>query len=174
MTDAGEVLPGTAPKHPGGRPRKITADEDTFKRLTGLGAIQATKPEVAAVFQISMVTLTRFFSDFPDALEAYENGKGQGRMSLRRRQWAMAEKNPTMAIWLGKNWLNQSDRQTHEHTGRNGGPIATMDLSKLTEKELDDYEALCLKLAGDDAVPAGDAGGDPGGEGAAAFGEEPI
>ena len=30
-------------------------------------------------------------------------------MSLRRNQWKLAEKNTTMAIWLGKQYLNQKD-----------------------------------------------------------------
>jgi hypothetical protein len=44
--------------------------------------------------------------------------------TLRRQQTALAKKrNATMLIWLGKNELSQSDRQTHEHTGKDGGPI---------------------------------------------------
>ena len=31
-------------------------------------------------------------------------------MCLRRKQWEMAGKNPTMAIWLGKQWLGQTDK----------------------------------------------------------------
>ena len=31
------------------------------------------------------------------------------KASLRRSQWALAKTNATMAIWLGKQMLNQSD-----------------------------------------------------------------
>ena len=31
-------------------------------------------------------------------------------MSLRRSQFRIAETNPTMAIWLGKQYLGQKDR----------------------------------------------------------------
>lgn len=172
MTAADQPLPAP-PIKAGGRKPTLDADETTLKQLAGLGSIQATEKEVAAVLGVSTVTLTKFFRDNPEAREAYDDGKDQGKMSLRRRQWAMSEKNVAMQIWLGKQWLGQSERSRHELTGKNGAPIATVDLSKLSPEELDAYEALCIKL-GDDTLPAGDAGGDPGGEGEAGGGEEPI
>jgi hypothetical protein len=45
-----------------------------------------------------------------------------------------------------------------QHTGRNGGPIQTVDLTKLSGDELDRLEDILGPLA--------DAGGDTGGEGA--------
>ena len=33
-----------------------------------------------------------------------------GRASLRRNQWKLSETNPTMAIFLGKQFLGQKDR----------------------------------------------------------------
>lgn len=191
MADPDETFPDPPVQNKGGRPPKMDTSPQTLQQLAGLGSIQATKPEVAAVFNVTMPTLRIYFNANPEALAAYENGKGIGKMSLRRRQWKMAEKNPTMAIWLGKNWLDQSDRAKHEHTGKNGGPLAVLDLSKLSGPELDAYEALCLKLgaeaADDDAdeddaaydgepgnVSSGDAGGDPGGEGSEGGGQEPI
>ena len=44
-------------------------------------------------------------------------------MSLRRTQFKLAEKNPTMAIWLGKQYLGQRDNIEVEHK----------DLSKVEE-----------------------------------------
>lgn len=41
-------------------------------------------------------------------------------MSLRRTQFKLAEKNPTMAIWLGKQYLGQRDNVEVEHTANNG------------------------------------------------------
>ena len=32
-----------------------------------------------------------------------------GKISLRRKQWQLAEKSASMAIWLGKQYLNQRD-----------------------------------------------------------------
>ena len=39
-----------------------------------------------------------------------------GKASLRRMQWKLAETNPSMAIFLGKNLLGQSDRPEQENT----------------------------------------------------------
>jgi len=161
-----------APKS-AGRPPKLTPTPEVFRYLAGLGAIQATKPEIGAVMGVTLPTLRKFFADHPEALAAYEEGIGTGKASLRRRQWKMAEKSPAMAIWLGKNWLQQADRAKHEHTGANGGPIQTVDLTGLTDEELATYERLITKLAL--ASPsAGDTGSDTGGAGEAYSGEEPI
>jgi hypothetical protein len=40
----------------------------------------------------------------------YKRFAAAGNASLRRSQFKMAEKSVPMAIFLGKNWLNQSDR----------------------------------------------------------------
>jgi hypothetical protein len=43
--------------------------------------------------------------------EYYEQKRGQGKISLRRLQWQTMQKgNVTMLIWLGKQYLNQSDK----------------------------------------------------------------
>ena len=41
-------------------------------------------------------------------------------MSLRRTQFKLAEKNPTMAIFLGKQYLGQRDNIEVEHNAQNG------------------------------------------------------
>lgn len=104
----------------GGRPKILHADETTLKQLKGLGNIQATVREGAAFFNVSLVTFEKFLNE-PGVREAFEEGKGHGRISLRRTQLKLAEKNASMAIFLGKNLLGQSDRQ--EITGADGGAI---------------------------------------------------
>lgn len=52
--------------------------------------------------------------------------------------------------------------QSHEHTGRNGGPIQTVDLTKLSGDELAQLEHIFGPLAG----PGDDDASDQGGEGA--------
>jgi hypothetical protein len=39
-----------------------------------------------------------------------------GKVSLRRTQWQLAEKSVPMAIFLGKNYLGQTDRAEVEDT----------------------------------------------------------
>lgn len=54
---------------------------------------------------------------------------------------------------------------TMQHSGPNGGPIATVDLTNMSTDDLDRLEALLGSLAG---AAGGDAEGDPSGEGEAA------
>ena len=131
----------------GGRPRKLTADEATINQITGMAAIFCTKSEVCAVLRVSRPTLDRFFADNPEVLAAYEDGFGAGQMSLRRKQFKLADKNAAMAIFLGKNVLGQSDKQEHQHTGAGGGPIQTVDLSKVSDDDLKRLEHVLGALA---------------------------
>lgn len=93
----------------GGRPR-IEIDEKQFK---GLCSIQCTLEEISNWFKCSEDTIERWCKrelkmSFADAYKKYSVG---GKISLRRYQMKMAEHNVTMAIWLGKQYLGQSDKQ---------------------------------------------------------------
>lgn len=98
-------------KNKGGRPAKLAPDEPTLKIIKGLGQIQATSKECAAVLGVTEPTWIKFKRDHPQVEEALINGQGEGLASLRRRQFQMSEKSATMAIWLGKQYLGQSDKQ---------------------------------------------------------------
>lgn len=113
-----EAAVSETPKNKGGRPRKLTPDEATLKQIEGLGRLQATVREAAAFFKVSPVTFEAFLKQ-PGVREAFEEGKGQGLLSLRRSQFRLAESNAAMAIFLGKNYLDQADRveQAVEHSG---------------------------------------------------------
>lgn len=100
-------------KNKGGRPRK-EIDQHNFENLC---AMQATKGEICDFFDVTDKTLTawckRTYQDedgnpmgFSDV---YAQKKSKGAISLRRMQWRLAEKNVAMAIFLGKNYLGQSD-----------------------------------------------------------------
>ena len=90
------------------RPRK-QVDLDEFKKLCGL---QCTLPEIAGFFDCSEDTIERWCKrelkiSFAVAYKKYSAG---GKISLRRAQFKLAEKNASMAIFLGKNYLGQTDR----------------------------------------------------------------
>jgi len=55
-----------------------------------------------------------------DFATIYEQKKEGGKIALRRYQLQLAEKNPTMAIWLGKQYLKQRDNIEVEHDAQNG------------------------------------------------------
>lgn len=76
------------------------------------------------------------------AKAAWEDGREEGKVSIRRAQFEMAKKNPQMAIYLGKVILGQREITTVEMSGRDGGPIKTLDLTKLDAKGRADLRAI--------------------------------
>ena len=76
-----------------------------------LCSIQCTKEEICAVLEISDKTLDSWCkSNYNKSFsEVFKEKREFGKSSLRRKQWNLAEKNPTMAIWLGKQYLGQRD-----------------------------------------------------------------
>ena len=99
--------PGSGEKT--GRPEALTPDEPTLKRLRELAGIQCTIDEIAGVMLTNRVTLHRFIERYPAAKEAFEQGQLNGKASLRRMQYIQAKRSAAMAIWLGKNYLKQTD-----------------------------------------------------------------
>lgn len=92
-----------------GRPR-VEIDQEQFEKLC---FIQCTLNEIASWFRCSEDTIERwckreYKETFAEAHKKYSAG---GKISLRRYQMKMAEHNATMAIWLGKQYLGQSDKQ---------------------------------------------------------------
>jgi len=91
-----------------GKPAEIDLDE-----LERLCAMQATDEEIASWFKVTTRTIERKRTD-PVFAEVMERGKAKGRLTVRRAQLKMLEQgNATMAIWLGKQYLGQSDEIRH-------------------------------------------------------------
>lgn len=83
------------------------------KDLEKLAAMHCTYNEIAAFFGVSQPTVKRRMTE-DKYREAYERGQGKGQISLRRTQFRLAETHAGMAIFLGKNYLGQSDKLVHE------------------------------------------------------------
>ena len=63
----------------------------------------------------------------PEFKEAIEEGWANGRSSIRREQFKLLQAgNATMAVWLGKQYLDQRDQASLQHSGPGGRPL--MDL----------------------------------------------
>ena len=84
------------------RPKK-QIDMDLVGRLA---MIQCTIQEIATFIGVNNKTLVKQAG----FLEIYKKGQENGKMSIRRMQFKLAEKNTTMAIWLGKQYLGQTDK----------------------------------------------------------------
>jgi hypothetical protein len=118
--------PQPEPKRPAHRPYKLQPDDKTLKTLEGLGRIQSTTKEAAAVLDVSEPTFLEFIERHEKARETFERAKENGKASLRRAQMKSAlDGNVTAQIWLGKQLLGQRDKQELEHTGKDGAPLAT-------------------------------------------------
>lgn len=91
----------------GGRP-PIKIDWAEFERLCGL---QCTLIEISEWFGCCKETLESKVREHYGLSfsEVFQQKRSKGKISLRRSQFEMAKKNPILSIFLGKNYLAQSD-----------------------------------------------------------------
>lgn len=100
-----------------GRPLKLKADDATIGIVQGLAQIQCTQLEAAAVLHVSHQTFMDFLDRHRGKMrKIWDEAKEQGKVSLRRTQFRQAQTHIAMAIFLGKNYLGQSDRVGVEGT----------------------------------------------------------
>jgi hypothetical protein len=113
------------------RNTKLQPDEDTLRTISELGKLFCAQEEVAAVLGVCRRTLSSFLGECTEAKESWEDGLMHAKVSLRRKQLALADKNAPAAIFLGKNYLAQKDEST---TNLNvGKPAAEMTEEQLLE-----------------------------------------
>ena len=93
--------------NPNGRPRK-EIDKKLFEELCN---IHCTEEEITQILNVAPDTLIDWCKrTYGETFsKAYKRLSAGGKMSLRRSQFRIAETNPTMAIWLGKQYLGQKD-----------------------------------------------------------------
>lgn len=83
-------------------------DKKQFENLCGL---QCTKEEICEFFELTDKTLEKWCKRTYSAgfSEVFKQKRGKGKIALRRAQFRLAETNANMAIWLGKQYLEQKD-----------------------------------------------------------------
>jgi hypothetical protein len=121
------------------RQRRAPVKVGEIRRLSRM---QCTEREAAAMLGIKLDTFREMVRIDERAKAAWDEGREQGKVSIRKAQFALAERNPAMAIYLGKVILNQREVTTVEMTGRDGGPIKTLDLGRLDQKGRDAFREL--------------------------------
>lgn len=96
------------------RPKK-EIDKTDFEKLC---ALQCTQEEICSWFDVTDKTLQAWCKrTYKEGFsEVYAKKREKGKISLRRAQFRLAEKNAAMAIFLGKNYLGQSDKVEYEST----------------------------------------------------------
>ena len=108
--------------------RKIVWSEREYKTLEGLCGIQAIINEIEEVLQIDHKTIDRLCKEhYRDEKgnplnfsQVYKKYSTTGKISVRRWQMQAAEKgNVSMLIWLGKQYLGQTEKQEFTQTDTN-------------------------------------------------------
>lgn len=99
-----------------GRPR-IEINRDLFEKLCTL---HAPLKEVAEFFECSEDTIERFCQreyeeNFAEVLRRFQI---KGNIALRGYQFALAKRSPSMAAFLGRNWLGQHSERQNLENGR--------------------------------------------------------
>ena len=79
--------------------------------LTELGQLLCTPEDVALVLGVSQQSVDDSLEAHGKASAAFNAGRAEGVKALRRAQLKLAETSVTMAIFLGKTELGQSERR---------------------------------------------------------------
>lgn len=111
-----------------GRKPILTVTPLLLRTLASLGKLFCTQEEVAGYLGVSRGTIRALFEREPITKETFENGLQHAKISLRRKQLALADKNAPAAIFLGKNYLAQRDEH---HT-----TTTTVSTDKMSDAEL--------------------------------------
>lgn len=112
--EVARLVTGRRRKGNGPLPKPI--DWDFVKKLCG---IQCTIREIASMCDVNVATLYKACDEVFGVRcgEKFEEWRQAGNCSLRRSQWELAKSNASMAIFLGKQYLNQTDNYDVNHKG---------------------------------------------------------
>jgi hypothetical protein len=114
-----------------GRRPILEPNEETLKTLGELAKLFCTQAEAAGFLGVAIRTFTNFLTNHEVAKNVWEDGLQHAKISLRRKQLALADKNAPAAIFLGKNYLGQKDE--HHTTTTVAKPAAEMSEAELLE-----------------------------------------
>ena len=120
------------PPGPGKRGHRTKIEID-FDLLIRLCQIQCTASEISGVMGFSVDTLERRIRENYKLTfaEFFKKHSEAGKGSLRRLQFKHAQTNPGMAIFLGKNYLKQSDKIDHTISEADVNAAIDEELAKL-------------------------------------------
>jgi transcriptional regulator with XRE-family HTH domain len=136
--------------------------EIDFKLLIQLCEIQCTKKEILNILDVCSKTLdARIEEEYNISYqEFFEIYSSQGKASLRRTQFKMAQKNPAMAIFLGKNILDQRDRHEVSNVSQEDIDNAIKEELKKLENVNNNNAILVDKISNENDGLNGDGGND--------------
>ena len=138
------------------RPRK----EIDQKQFENLCALQCTKAEIAGFFNVSEDTVERWCKrTYKESFAVvFANKRSGGKISLRRSQFRLAEKDSRMAIWLGKQYLDQKEPIDEKKLEIELLKLESQIKDTQPEKDLDDTMLEALNSAAMEVWGGGDDG----------------
>ena len=92
-----------------GRPKKVFTEEQK-KSIEQMALDNCYTRTIAEALGESQDTIKRHFASL------LQKKRAEGKVALRRQQRKLAVNNVAMAIFLGKNELDQTDKQERKHT----------------------------------------------------------
>lgn len=107
-------------------------NKDKFENMC---ALQLTEEDIAFFFDCSIDTISRWCAKTygKTFADVFSQKRVLGKLSHRAAQFAMAKNNPTMSIWLGKQYFGQHD-------------IMQVDIRKTQEEATDETLALLREI----------------------------
>lgn len=115
----------------------IKIDKEQFERLC---SIMCSVDEICGFFGVSYDTLKRFCKqNYNQNFEVVQKDKSAlGKISLRRIQFKQAERYPAMAIFLGKQYLGQTDNAHLDNLSDELSKSAQTIVVKIRDKAYDE------------------------------------
>ena len=128
-----------------GRPPSLYPDEHTLQRIADMAMLCATEQEMAGVLGVSQSVFVEFKKNNPEVSQLIESANNEGKLSLRRNQFRLAENNTQMSIFLGKQYLAQSEKSSSELSLSTNVLKSLMELSDQDEEEYIDGHATIVE-----------------------------
>lgn len=123
--------------------------------------LQCTKTEIAGFFDVSEDTVERWCKrTYKESFAVvFANKRSGGKISLRRSQFRLAEKDSRMAIWLGKQYLDQKEPMDERRLEIELLKLESQIKDSNLEEDLDDTMLEALNSAAMEVWGGGDDGG---------------
>jgi hypothetical protein len=145
---------------PVGRPSEY--DPAYCERVIELGKQGMSRAEIASELDCSRTTLRAWEGQHPDFLAAVQRAKDEALAWWERQpRKNLANKNFNAALWsksVSGRFPDEPYRERVQLTGKDDGPIQHVDLSHLSDEELDRLEGVLGPLVGGGQGGEGEAG----------------
>lgn len=130
--DTQDVVTTTLPR---GRKKKAISK----KQFEELCNIFCTEDEICSVLDVTVKTLNRWcMEEYGDIFSKIRSRmQDKGKASLRRSQKRMSEYNPKMAIFLGKQYLGQSEEPQRDNANNKLDDFTNALMSAYTNRQED-------------------------------------